>query len=138
MSNSVNKTIIRRMQMSKKKILIADDEVDITFVIQVALEKEGFEVVVANDGVQAFEKIKEIKPDLVVLDIMMPKMDGQSLNTKLKESEETKSIPVIIITGRGQMKEFFSNQTGGQVADYMEKPFPVKKLTDKIKEVLAV
>lgn len=118
------------------KILVVEDEHDIVEVVRMGLEKEGYEVDAAYDGVEALEKIKLNKPDLIVLDIMLPKLDGYSVNLKLKENPETKSIPVVVITGRVHLKELLEIREEITVAAYLEKPFPLKLLVEKIKELL--
>ncbi|GAI55832.1 unnamed protein product [marine sediment metagenome] len=118
------------------KILVVEDEHDIVEVIQMGLEKEGYEVDTAYDGVEALEKIKLNKPDLIVLDIMLPKLDGYSVNLKLKENPKTESIPVIVITGRVHLKELLQIREEITVAAYLEKPFTLKLLVEKIKELL--
>lgn len=118
------------------KILIVEDEIDIAEIIQMALKKEGYEADIACDGVVALAKVKANKPDLVVLDIMLPKLDGYSVNLKLKENPETENIPVIVITGRGYLKELLHIREEITVSAYFEKPFPMKLLTEKIKELL--
>lgn len=119
-----------------KKILVVDDERDIVEVIQMSLQKNGYSVETAYDGVEALEKIESDKPDLVVLDIMLPKLDGYSVNLKLKENPETENLPVIVITGRGHLKELLQIREEITVSAYLEKPFPLKLLVDKIKELL--
>jgi DNA-binding response OmpR family regulator len=118
----------------KKKILIADDEHDIVIILKLALEKEGYDVSTAYDGIQALEQVSSVKPDLILLDIMMPRMDGHSVNVKLKENSETSGIPVIIITGRGQLKELIQAGPEVPIAAYLEKPFTVSMLLQKIRE----
>jgi len=120
----------------KYKILIVDDERDIVVILKMALEKEGYEIIEAFDGIEALEKVKLIKPDLILLDIMMPRMDGHSVNLKLKEHAETAKIPVIIITGRGQLKELIQARQEIAIAAYLEKPFTVSMLLVKIREAL--
>jgi len=122
----------------KHKILIVDDEHDIVVILKMALEKEGYEVVEAFDGVEALQKVKETNPDLILLDIMMPKMDGHSVNLKLKENPETAKIPVIVITGRGQLKELVQARKDIEIVAYLEKPFTVSMLLGKIKETLEI
>ena len=119
-----------------RKIMIVDDEKDIVFVLKTALEKEGFATDEAYDGVQALERIKLNKPDLILLDIMMPKLDGHAVNLKLKENPETAGIPVIVITSKGHLKELLQIRDDLQVAAYMEKPFTVKVLIEKVREIL--
>jgi two-component system response regulator VicR len=118
------------------KILIAEDEKDIVFIIETALKKAGFETIIAYDGEETLKKAINEKPDLILLDIMMPKMDGFTVNTKLKENNETKDIPVIVCTARGGLKDLFSIEKKWKVDGYLEKPFVVKVLIDKIREVL--
>src|SRR3972149_12333059 len=107
-----------------KKILIVDDEHDIVLVLKMALEKKGFKVTEAYDGIEALEKISLDKPDLILLDLMMPRLDGHSLNLKLKENPEMAGIPVIVMTGRGHLKELLNISGQLSVKAYLEKPFP--------------
>lgn len=119
-----------------KKILVVDDEKDIVTVLGMALERSGYETYHAHDGESAFNIIREKRPDAVVLDIMMPKMDGHTLVTKLKESPGLSKIPVIVMTGRGHLRELLEVNGQLTVAGYLEKPFSVKVLVDKVKEIL--
>ncbi|MBI4063186.1 MAG: response regulator [Elusimicrobia bacterium] len=121
-----------------RTILIVDDEPDVRFVLKVALQKQGFLTEEATNGLEALEKIAALIPDAVLLDIMMPKMDGISVNQKLKENPKTRDIPVVIITGKGQMKELLDLRQDFKVVAYLEKPFPISVLVDKLKEILAV
>jgi CheY-like chemotaxis protein len=121
----------------KHKILIVDDERDIVVILKLALEKEGYEVFEAYDGKEALEKLPQAKPDLILLDIMMPTMDGYTMNVKLKDNPETASIPVIVITGRGLLKELMKQSKDAAISGYLEKPFTVAKLLSDIKNVLA-
>lgn len=118
-----------------KKILVVDDEKDIVEIISMYLEREDYKVMGACDGVEALQKIISSPPDLVILDIMMPKLDGHSLNIKLKENPETKDIPVIVITGKGHLREIITAREDVTVADYLEKPFQMNELLEKIKNV---
>jgi len=118
------------------KILIVDDEQDIVTVLHAALQKKGYDVCDAADGFEALQKVGVEKPDLILLDIMMPKLDGYSVNFRLKENPETAKIPVIVITGRGNMQEFLKVRDDLTVAAYLEKPFTVVMLLEKIHEIL--
>ncbi|MFH1823801.1 MAG: response regulator [Candidatus Firestonebacteria bacterium] len=118
------------------KILIAEDEKDITFIIDTALKKAGYETILAYDGEEALEKAINEKPDLILLDIMMPKMDGFTVNTKLKENEKTKDIPVIVCTAKGGLKDLFNIEKKWKIDGYLEKPFVVKVLVEKVKEII--
>ncbi|PIU83730.1 MAG: two-component system response regulator [Elusimicrobia bacterium CG06_land_8_20_14_3_00_38_11] len=118
-----------------KKILVVDDEKDIVEVISMYLEREDYEPLAAYDGQEALQKIILQQPDLVVLDIMMPKLDGHSLNIKLKENPETKDIPVIVMTGKGHLREIITARKDVTIVDYIEKPFQMNELLEKIKNV---
>jgi DNA-binding response OmpR family regulator len=118
------------------KILVADDEPDVLFVLEDSIKKAGYTAILAHDGLEALEKVSKEKPDLIVLDIMMPKLDGQSVNVKLKENKETANIPVIVVTAFGQFKKLLEVRNELTVSGYLEKPFPVSALLDKIKEIL--
>lgn len=108
--------------MPPKKILVADDEKNIAKLVKVNLERAGFEVVVASDGIEALKKVEEEKPDLIVLDIMMPRMDGITVLKKLKEKEETKSIPIVMLTVKAEDEDIFRGWQEG-ADSYLTKPF---------------
>lgn len=114
------------------KILVVDDDVNICEVIRVYLENEGYAVVSANDGEDGVERFKYYDPDLVLLDIMLPKKDGW---TVLREIRESSSKPVIMITAKG---EVFDKVLGLELGadDFVVKPFDCKELTARIKAVL--
>lgn len=122
----------------KKKILVVDDEEDVVYLLREALEDEGYQTFGAQDGQAALEIVKKEKPDLILLDIMMPKMDGYTLNQQLKKDEENHDLPVIVITGRGQLRDLFLLNQEAPIADFIEKPFPVKMLLGKIEQILRV
>lgn len=119
-----------------KTILLVDDEPDVLFVLKMALQKRGYRVEEASNGLEALEKAPVVRPDAIVMDIMMPKLDGLSTTERLKQSPQTQSIPVFIITGKGHLKELMDVRQDLNVACYLEKPFPVSALVDKLKEVL--
>jgi CheY-like chemotaxis protein len=119
-----------------KKVLVVDDAVDIVYILQTALELAGYEVYTATDGNQAWDMISQTKPDLLVLDIMLSGMDGITFNAKLKSNPEMKDLPVIVITGWGQHRDILTAYEKTKVTDFLEKPFPVKLLIDKINGIL--
>jgi len=119
-----------------KSILVVDDEPDIVFVLTTALKKHGYRTEEACNGLVALEKIREKIPDAMIMDIMMPKLDGHSVNLKLKEDPRTAGIPVIIITGKGHVKELLGIHEGVNVAAYLEKPFPISLLLEKLRGIL--
>lgn len=121
--------------MSKGKILVVDDEVYIVHILDFSLGMEGYEVVTALDGEQALGKVKTEEPDLIVLDIMMPKLDGYETCRMLKSDPETKHIPVILLSAKGRNVD---QKMGFQVGadDYITKPFSPKKLVERINLIL--
>lgn len=121
--------------MSKGKILVVDDEIYIVHILDFSLGMEGYEVVTALDGEQALHKVKSDKPDLVVLDIMMPKLDGYETCKILKTDPETKNIPVILLSAKGRN---IDQKMGFQVGadDYITKPFSPRKLVERINMIL--
>ena len=112
-----------------KKILAVDDEKHIVRLIQVNLERAGYQVVTAFDGVEALKKVQEENPDLVVLDVMMPQMDGFETLKNLKANPQTRNIPVIMLTAKAQDADVFRGWQSG-VDCYLTKPFnPLELLT---------
>ena len=117
------------------RVLVVDDEKDVVELVKFLLERDGHQVLEAFNGREALEKANAESPDLIILDIMMPEMDGYTVNARLTENDATRRIPVIILTAKGQMRDVF--QMASNVAFYMEKPFDPKYLREKINEVLA-
>ena len=115
-----------------RKILAVEDDRNISDLIRMYLEKEGFEVTTAFDGGTAVEKFKEIQPDLVLLDIMLPVMDGWAVCQKIREMSKT---PIIMLTAKS---EVFDKVTGLEMGadDYIVKPFEMKELIARINAVL--
>ncbi len=117
------------------RVLVVDDEKDVVELVKFLLERDGHQVLEAFNGREALERAFAEHPDLIILDIMMPEMDGYTVNARLTESDSTRRIPVIILTAKGQMRDVF--EMASNVAFYMEKPFDPKHLREKIQEVLA-
>jgi len=104
------------------KVLVCDDEKHIVRLIQVNLERLGYEVATAFDGREALVKLKEYKPDLVLLDVMMPYVDGYEVLRSIRKNPETENLPVILLTVRAQDEDVFEGYKQG--ADmYLTKPF---------------
>ena len=116
------------------RIMVVDDESDVVELIKFMLEKDGHQVIPAYNGRECLERVETTKPQLIILDIMMPEMDGYTVNNHLQEKEDTKSIPVIILTAKGQMRDLF--ELGTNVVAFMEKPFDPRGLRDKIREIV--
>jgi len=104
----------------KKKILIVDDEPDFADMIKMRLEANDYEVVTANDGVEGLRKAEEENPNLILLDIMMPGMDGYEVLRRLKRGEGTQYIPIVMLTAKGEAKSIFKAQEFG-VTDYLSR-----------------
>jgi len=117
-----------------KKILAVDDERHIVRLVQINLVKEGYEVVTASNGREAIEKAREIKPDLIVMDVMMPEMDGFEALEKMKADPELMAIPVIMLTAKAQDADVFSGwQKGADL--YLTKPFNPSELLTFVKRI---
>ena len=121
--------------MSKQTILVVDDERDLLDLIEYNLKKEGFKVLKAENGEEGINKAKEHRPDLILLDIMMPKMDGLEAVEIMRKDEDLKKTPIIFLTARSDEKtEIDGLNKGGD--DYITKPISTTKLVSRIKAVL--
>lgn len=121
--------------MTRKRILIVDDETELAYAIQIRLKQAGYEVLTAYDGFEGLEKARKENPDLILLDILMPGMDGYQMLRKLKENNQTKSIPVIMLTAKSQLEDV-TQATNLGVEDYIVKPFDYLAMLGKIKKAL--
>jgi len=121
--------------MDKKRILIVDDEEDILKVLRFRLEANNYEVLSASDGQEGLNKARSEKPDLIILDLMLPKLDGYKVCRMLKFDESYKAIPIIIFTARAQKSDEELGMEMGADA-YIAKPFEPAILLGKMKELL--
>lgn len=123
--------------MKKGKILVVDDEVNITQILEFSIGSEGYEVITAQNGEDAIDKARREQPDLIILDIMMPKIDGYEACRILKANPLTKNIPVVLLTAKGRD---IDKRLGYEVGatDYIIKPFSPNKLVDRIHQLLSV
>ena len=118
-----------------KKILAVDDEKHIVRLVQINLQKAGYEVATASTGREALERVGEFGPDLIVMDVMMPEMDGFEALKKLKENPATREIPVIMLTAKAQDADVFRGwQSGADL--YLTKPFNPAELLSFVKRLL--
>ena len=126
----------------KKRILVVDDEPDFASIVQGNLEKEGFEVEVAYDGVEGLEKVKANPPDVIVLDVMMPEKDGYEMCKELKADERFADIPVIMLTAVGDhvTSTRYSHADGRsmEAEDYLAKPASAEEITASVKRLLGL
>ena len=118
-----------------KKILIVDDEQDIVETLKFMLEAEGYECFCAYDGENGLTLAKEIIPDLMILDVMMPKINGYKISRLLKYDTKYKDIPIIMVTARSQEEDKLIEQETG-VNEYITKPFELDDIIKKVKEYL--
>lgn len=122
----------------KKKVLLVDDEPDSHEPFQTKLEQEGYEVLTANGGEEAWQKIVAEKPEVLVLDIRMPRLNGEELLLKLRDTEVSPGTKVIIVTGvsdYGHTKERFMRNFN--ISAYLEKPIALKVLVEEVRRALA-
>ena len=118
-----------------EKILIVDDEENITEFIGRALRLQGFKTICAHDGDQALSAVEEELPDLVILDLMLPKMDGWEVCRRVKSTPATKKIPIIMLTARTSTEDVVQGLNLG-ADDYIKKPFPLDELLARVKVLL--
>ncbi len=120
------------MTMAGEKILVVDDDQNICELLRLYMEKEGYNVAIANDGVQALSTYRQFNPNIVILDIMLPKKDGWEVCREIRRSDDT---PIIMLTARG---ETFDKVLGLELGadDYVVKPFESKEIMARIKAVL--
>ncbi len=123
------------------KVMIIDDEKDVVTLVRFLMEKDGHEVTEACDGMDALDKLgidppkaDVVLPDLIILDIMMPIVDGYTLHARFQETEKVRNIPLIVLTVKSQMKEIF--QQASNMPAFVEKPFNVEFLRDLVKKTL--
>jgi DNA-binding response OmpR family regulator len=122
--------------MDKRKILVVDDEIDIVETLIFMLKSRGFEIIIAHDGGEGLAKAKSEHPDIILLDITMPVMDGISVCAKLKASKDTAKIPVIMFSAKGESESVSSAKRVG-ANDYIVKPFNLPVLLAKLNKFLA-
>ncbi|MGD2094825.1 MAG: response regulator [Phycisphaerales bacterium] len=121
--------------MASKKVLVVDDEVHIVHVVAIKLRNNDYEVISADNGAEAYELACQEKPDIIVSDYQMPVMSGLELVEKLRQTEETKDIPVIMLTARSfSITE--EQQEELQISGCLSKPFSPKELLGNIEDVL--
>jgi len=122
------------MAKRKKKILVVDDQKHIVRLVQITLEKAGYEVVTAYDGVEALEKVEQEHPDMLVLDVMMPRMDGFEVLQRLQADPRYQQIPVIMLTAKAQDADIFKGWQSG-VSSYLVKPFNPRELLTFVQRI---
>lgn len=118
------------------RILIVDDEPNIVLALELLMKKEGYEVHAVDDGERAVQAAKELRPDLIILDIMMPKMDGYEVCQRIRSDALLKDVSIIMLTAKGREVEREKGLALG--ADhYITKPFSTRQVVMKVKDILA-
>lgn len=118
------------------KVLVVDDEPDVLLLCRVNLEFEGYRVTEAADGEAALDQMRSDRPDVVLLDVMMPKMDGWEVLRTVKEDDDLKDIPIVMLTARVQDQDQIRGWSEG-AADYITKPFSPLALSQVLQDVLS-
>ncbi len=121
--------------MDRKKILLVDDSSTVLLMERMILSKNEYDVVTARDGQEGVEKALSEKPDLILMDVVMPRMDGFEACRRLREQDDTKSIPVIMVTTRGELASVETGYSSG-CNDYVTKPINGLELLAKVKSCL--
>ncbi len=128
--------------MDKKRILVVDDEPDFALLVQGNLQKEGFDVDVAYNGVEGLEKIKQNPPDAVVLDVMMPEMDGYEVCAEIKKDDRLSEIAILMLTAVADhvTSTRYSHFDGMSMEadDYLPKPASAEEITDSLRSLLNI
>jgi len=119
-----------------KKCLVVDDNPETVDIVSTILKKAGYDVLVAYDGEKGLSAAQTTLPDLILLDIMMPVMDGLTMNQHLKEDPKTRAIPVIVMTARSGMEPMFQGPNGSPIQGYLVKPFSQKELLKRMDDLL--
>lgn len=120
-----------------KKIIVVDDEENLVELVRAVFEQEGFEVIGVNSGQECLEKLKEVKPDLILMDMMMPMMSGRETTEKIRQNPKTKNLKIVFLTvarfsevGKDTLKKL-------NVLDYITKPFDNADLVRRVKKLLS-
>ncbi|HEU4385040.1 MAG TPA: response regulator [Anaeromyxobacteraceae bacterium] len=121
--------------MDRKKILLVDDSSTVLLMEKMILSKSPYELVTASDGQAGFDKAIAEKPDLILLDVVMPRMDGFEVCRRLRERDETRGVPVIMVTTRGELGSVETGYQSG-CTDYITKPINGLELLSKVKNYL--
>jgi DNA-binding response OmpR family regulator len=126
----------KKMNAKLKSIVCIEDEAEMIDLMRLILGRRGFDVRGAMSGAEALKMIREEKPDLILLDLMMPEMDGWEVYQQIKAEEKTKNIPVIVVTAKAQSIDRVLGLHIAKVDDYIAKPFSPQELLNSVEKVL--
>jgi DNA-binding response OmpR family regulator len=121
--------------MDRKKILLVDDSSTVLLMEKMILSKSEYDVVTARDGIEGVDKARAERPDLILMDVVMPRMDGFEAVRKLREDDATRAIPVIMVTTRGELQSVETGYASG-CSDYVTKPINGLELLTKVRSCL--
>lgn len=124
------------MAETTRRVVYIEDEPEMIDLVRLILSRKNFEVIGANGGRAGLELVRKLHPDLVLLDLMMPDVDGWEVYQQLKAEEQTRSIPVIIVTAKAQTIDKVLGLHIAKVDDYISKPFSPKELVESLERVL--
>ena len=124
------------MSNDLRKVVCIEDELEMIELVKIILDRNRFQVTGAVGGQEGLDKIADIKPDLVLLDLMMPEMDGWEVYQKMKASEDMRNIPVIVVTAKAQSIDRVLGLHIARVDDYITKPFGPQELLDSVERVM--
>jgi len=126
------------MEENAKLIVYIEDEQEMIDLVKLILERKGFEIIGANSGRDGLKLIRKESPDLILLDLMMPDMDGWEVYRRIKADDITQSIPVIVITAKAQAIDKVLGLHIAKVDDYIPKPFSPQELLDSVQDILVM
>lgn len=122
--------------MAKKTIMVVDDEKNLLTLLKEILEMESFRVITADNGIKCLNKLKKVKPDLIVMDLMMPKMDGFQTIKEIRKNPKTKDIKIVVLTVSKVAEESKFQLSKFNISEYIDKPFDIIELVNKIKKIV--
>jgi DNA-binding response OmpR family regulator len=126
------------MGKKKKRVVCIEDEPEMIDLVRLILGRKGFEVIGANGGIDGLETVRREKPDLIILDLMMPDMDGWEVYQQVKADEELKDIPVVVVTAKAQSIDKVLGLHIAKVDDYITKPFGPQQLLESVEKNLGL
>jgi DNA-binding response OmpR family regulator len=122
---------------TKRRVVYIEDEPEMIDLVRLILSRRGYEIIGANGGREGLDMVRQQTPDLVLLDLMMPDMDGWDVYQQMKADEHTQNIPVIVITAKAQSIDKVLGLHIAKVDDYISKPFSPQELVDSVEKVMA-
>jgi DNA-binding response OmpR family regulator len=126
------------MTTEQMRVVCIEDEPEMIDLVRLILGRKGFEVIGANGGIEGLEKVKTEKPDLVLLDLMMPDMDGWEVYQQIKADENLREIPIVVVTAKAQSIDKVLGLHIAKVDDYITKPFGPQELLESVEKILGM